>query len=202
MIEIVQGILDNMKDEAPPSATVIAEARTRYQEMLNDDDDDDDGDDGDDGDNNNNNNNGAATPKKGGTNSKSRMERLVASGQLVTVPRDGGSGGIFPSPSGSSTGSVFSVWDPQTGEQVVAGNSEELPSTHQSLAGVAAISSFTQLARPQLAPPVPLLTIPPSTAAAASSSLPRQGGRATMSTGLFRYSNYSQSPSQKRQRRQ
>jgi len=187
MIKIVQGIFDNMKDEAPPSATVVAEARTCYQEMLND------GDDGD----NNNNNNGAATPKKGGTNSKSQMEHLVASGQLVTVPHDGGSGGIFPLPSGSSSGSVFSMWDLQTGEQVVAGNSEELPSMHQSLAGVAVISFFTQLARPQLAPPMPLLTIPPSTAAATSSSLQpndaRQRGRATVSTGLFQYSNYSHS---------
>jgi hypothetical protein len=34
MIEIVQRILDDMKDEPPPSAAVVSDARKRYQEKL------------------------------------------------------------------------------------------------------------------------------------------------------------------------
>jgi hypothetical protein len=132
MIEIVQRILDDMKDEAPPSAAVIAEARARYQEMLDhvpgdDDDYDDDGyDDGDD-DDGGNDGNGAATLKRGSsTNSKRRMELLLQSGELIAVPPGGGSGSILSWPSGSSSGS-YSMWSMHGGCQFLAGDPSSLP---------------------------------------------------------------------------
>ena len=118
MIEIVQRILDNMKDEAPPSAAVIAEACARYQEMLVHVP----GDDGDDG-------NGAATLKRGSsTNSKRRVDELydpLASGQVFTLP-PGGSGSIISFPSGSSSGS-FSMYSLGGGPQFITRNFHSLP---------------------------------------------------------------------------
>jgi len=130
MIEIVQRILDNMKDEAPPSAAVIAEARARYQEMLVHVP----GDDGDDGYNDGNDGDGAATLKRGSStnskcrDSKRRVDELydpLTSGQVFTLP-PGGSGSIISFPSGSSSGS-YSMYSLCGGPQLITGNFRSLP---------------------------------------------------------------------------
>lgn len=193
MIEIVQRILDNMKDEAPPSAAVIAEARARYQKMLvhvpGDDGDDgyNDGDDGcNDGDNGDDGN-GAATNSKR-RDSKRRVDELddpLASGQVFTLP-PGGSGSIISFPSGSSSGS-FSMYSLGGGPQLITRNFHSLPNKIPS-------KPFPPL------PPLPS-PLPPPTA----------GRSGTVSTGIMhRYSSPSgqredkdeeQSPTKKRRQK-
>ena len=183
MIDIVQRILDNMKDEAPPSAAVIAEARARYQKMLvhvpGDDGDngDNDGDNGDDG-------NGAATNSKR-RDSKRRVDELddpLASGQVFTLS-PGGSGSIISVPSGSSSGS-FSMYSLGGGPQLITRNFHSLPNKIPS-------KPFPPLPSP-LPPPI-------------------AGRSGTVSTGMMhRYSSPSgqredkdeeQSPSKKRRQK-
>jgi len=143
MIEIVQRILDDMKDEPPPSAAVVSDARKRYQEKLDydvhvPDDDDDDDDDGGDGD-------GAATLKKRSSKSKQRVELLVERGELFTVPAAGG-GDI--SPPGTLSGPLFGVLNAH-GDGVYASEQNLLPTSFSwrlpgvtSLAGVASTPSL------------------------------------------------------------
>jgi hypothetical protein len=198
MIEIVQRILDDMKDEAPPSATVITEARARYQKMLNgDDDDDDDGDDddydddgyddGDDG----NDGNGAATLKRGSSTNSKRLA-------VPPGPPGGGSGSIFSWPSGSSSGS-YSMFSLRGGRQYFADDPSSLGPR---------LLPFPAEPFPPLPPLQPL----PSTVVHSLRSRARGGRRGsrrkvTASTGVIHYGqgedeDEEQSPKKKKKRRQ